>query len=156
MGYPPRPPPDPPSMRHGRCRLPPPPPPDPGGPQPKIHEGTLGVDTSASESGRPGGGPEEIGLENPAGRLGIIPIDILTIFEVVTVMDGPVSMVVVGVLILDPTQVKVYGLFENVVSVTPQGIPVDVSVAIYRVRELVPITVPVIVPALYPVPAIHS
>ena len=58
-------------------------------------------------------------------------------------------MIVVGELILDPTQVKVYELPDTVVSMTPQGSPEGTLVAIYEVREA---PVPVIVPAYVPVP----
>ncbi len=39
----------------------------------------------------------------------------------VWVVDGPTCVNVVGVLIFDPTQVKVYGLPERVETITPQG-----------------------------------
>ena len=73
-------------------------------------------------------------------------------------------MIVVGELILDPTQVKVYDVLDTVVSMTPQGSPEGTFVAMYEVRETpvlvnvpafvpvpVPVTVPVMVPAFVPV-----
>ena len=53
----------------------------------------------------------------------------------VTVVEGPVSTKVVGVLISDPSQVKVYEVPETVVSMTPQGIPDGTSVAVYEECE---------------------
>lgn len=60
-------------------------------------------------------------------------------------------MMVVGELILDPTQVKVYGVLDTVVSMTPQGSPEGTFVAIYEVRDT---SVPVIVPEFVPVPVL--
>lgn len=81
----------------------------------------------------------------------------------VSVVDGPVSIMVVGVLILDPSQVKVYVLPDTVVSMTPQGIPEGTLVAMYEdcaedVPVIVPVlvAVPVIVPVLVPLPVTEA
>ena len=72
-GSPVPPPPPPQSMRHGRPPPPLPPPPNPGGPQPKMHPGTMGSMPPPIGSGNPGGGPGG-GPGNPGGRVGTVQI----------------------------------------------------------------------------------
>lgn len=96
VGSPPPPPPPPQSMRHGR----PPPPPPPPPPQPKMHPGTMGsVPPPIFGSGNPGGGPGGTGSGNPGGRVGTVQMKPPAVWEVVSVVDGPVCIIVVGVLI---------------------------------------------------------
>lgn len=80
-------------------------------------------------TGNPGGGPG-MGMGNPAGRVGIVQIKPPAVWEVVSVVDGPISVKVVAALILEPTQVKVYDLLDTVVSMTPQGSPEATFVAV--------------------------
>ena len=72
----------------------------------------------------------------------------------VCVVDEPISVIVVGPLIFDPSQVKVYVLLDTVVSMTPQGIPDGTLVAVYEEWEN-DVPVLVIVPVLVAVPVIE-
>ena len=68
-------------------------------------------------------------MGNPTGRVGRVQMKPPAVCEVVSVVDGPISVKVVGVLIWEPTQVRVYDLLDTVVSMTPQGTPEGTFVA---------------------------
>ena len=68
-------------------------------------------------------------MGNPTGKVGRVQMKPPAVWEEVSVVDGPISVKVVGVVTWEPTQVKVYDLLDTVVSITPQGVPEGTFVA---------------------------
>ncbi len=65
-----------------------------------MHPGTLGsIVPPIFGSGNPGGGPGGTGSGNPGGKVGTVQMKPPPVWVVVSIVDGPVAMIVVGVLV---------------------------------------------------------